>query len=244
MFIVSECDTLLFDHPNLNFYQCVYDTDKYSPALYSHLGIEFPKQLSQAVYKRQASFLAGRYSAKQAMLRLGSSSQVYMGVNRNPIWPESINGSISHTGDTALCVTANKKTTPLIGIDVENIVSASTASNIQKSIINDFERSLLQSYFNHIEIAFTLAFSAKESLFKTLYPALNCFFDFTVAEIQEISIRDQKLVIRIVTDINNLKTSGLEFDCYFKIYEQKIFTLVSYPHTLEITQLVKGALHH
>lgn len=44
----------------------------------------------------------------------------------------------------------------------------------------------------------TLAFSAKESLFKTLYPQVRCYFDFLDARMTAVDVQRQTFVLELL----------------------------------------------
>ncbi|HCK6801750.1 TPA: enterobactin synthase subunit EntD, partial [Salmonella enterica subsp. enterica serovar Typhi str. CT18] len=71
-------------------------------------------------------------------------------------------GSISHCATTALAVISQQR----IGIDIEKIMSQHTATELAPSIIDSDERQILQASSLPFPLALTLAFSAKESVYK------------------------------------------------------------------------------
>ena len=79
--------------------------------------IDFPTQLKQAVPKRCAEFLAGRYVAQQALKELTTREyQIPVADDRSPIWPEGIVGSISYTDSQSIAAVAFKEDCQLLGV--------------------------------------------------------------------------------------------------------------------------------
>ena len=182
---------------------CDFQLPLYHKKLFNDLGVYFPSELLRAVNKRQAEFLAGRYVAQQAMLSSGflnnqfKSTQapiIPIGKNRSPIWPTGIQGSITHNNVSALCAvtTATSIHTDYIGIDVESLLTAVTASEIKSTIHTSKESELLISQGMSDNVATTLIFSAKESLFKALYPVIGEYFGFECAKVVEFSLKDAR----------------------------------------------------
>ena len=89
---------------------------------------------------------------------------------------------------------------------------------IQDSIIFNNEKEYLQKSELSLVEAFTLTFSAKESLFKALYSSVGDYFDFSAAKITKLSVKDksshQKLV-EMLHDVHQRKFN-------YKIPEEKL----------------------
>jgi enterobactin synthetase component D len=114
-------------------------------------------QLQHTSPKRQREHLAGRLAAFHA---LGAIPAI--GENGAPRWPAGIFGSISHSGTTALAVVAPQP----VGVDIERCLDAALCAELADSIVDADERAVLLASGLPLPLAVTLAFSAKESLFK------------------------------------------------------------------------------
>ena len=68
---------------------------------------------------RQKAFLLGRKTALLALMKIGLSAPVLRGNSDEPLWPKGVVGSISHSGEFAICVVTNSKSIQGIGIDLE-----------------------------------------------------------------------------------------------------------------------------
>lgn len=119
-------------------------------------------QLQHAGRKRKAEHLAGRVAAVHALREYGLKGAPAIGRHRQPVWPAEVYGSISHCGATALVVVSRQP----IGIDIEEIFSAQTATELTDNIITPAEHERLADCGLAFSLALTLAFSAKESAFK------------------------------------------------------------------------------
>lgn len=65
--------------------------------------------------KRQAEHLAGRIAAVYALREVGEKQPPAIGDQRQPLWPTPWFGSISHCGQRALAVIADRP----VGVDIE-----------------------------------------------------------------------------------------------------------------------------
>nr|Q53636.2 RecName: Full=Enterobactin synthase component D; AltName: Full=4'-phosphopantetheinyl transferase EntD; AltName: Full=Enterochelin synthase D [Salmonella enterica subsp. enterica serovar Austin] len=117
-------------------------------------------RLRSAGRKRKAEHLAGRIAAVHA-LRRWASGVPGIGDKRQPLWPDDLFGSISHCASTALAVISRQR----VGVDIEKIMSQHTATELAVIIDSD-EPQILQASSLPFPLALTLAFSAKESVYK------------------------------------------------------------------------------
>jgi enterobactin synthetase component D len=144
--------------------------------------VAIPDQLNHAAKRRIDTFVAGRICARRALTTLNlpilaSAADIPMGRDRAPVWPANIVGSISHTDTDALCVVAQRQHISFLGVDVENILPEAECSPLKKSIANPHEFALLGS--DHPPAtAFALLFSAKEAIYKAIFPEVQRFIDF------------------------------------------------------------------
>ncbi|WP_228131459.1 4'-phosphopantetheinyl transferase superfamily protein, partial [Klebsiella pneumoniae] len=84
------------------------------------------------------------------------------------LWPTPWFGSISHCGQRALAVIADRP----VGVDIERRFTPQLAAELESSIISPAEKTALLHSGLPFPLALTLAFSAKESGFKAT-PAAN-----------------------------------------------------------------------
>jgi 4'-phosphopantetheinyl transferase EntD len=199
--------------------------------LFSEFNINFPPSIERSVTRRRAEFLAGRIAAKRALALLGVGDfHVGVGTHRNPIWPVGILGSITHNSHTAVCAVARMKSVSALGIDLEHQVSLGTANNIKQSIIDRTEEAVLRKIPIPFETAFTLAFSAKESLFKAIYPDVGRYFDFDSAKICQVDVNRNRFLISLRHNLSSRFVRGtLIKGCHY-IACAEVFTIVSLPY--------------
>jgi|HubBroStandDraft_6_1064221.scaffolds.fasta_scaffold487639_2 enterobactin synthetase component D len=130
---------------------------------------------------------AGRACAAQALRDAGATDvTVGVGPDRAPRWPSGFAGSITHTetgeGTFACAVAVRRDCLRSIGIDSERVLDEDAMREVVPMFLDHAEMRVLHSGLSR-EIA-TVAFSAKESLFKCLFPCAGVFFEFTDAELE------------------------------------------------------------
>lgn len=152
--------------------------------LISHTG-RLPNHLDRAVLKRRVEFLAGRNCATTALRRHTGlwHPAPDMGDDRLPVWPEALSGSISHGGGLAAAIVGRAHSYPGLGIDVEAPIAPSRCQRLGRRIANPREHAILRTLNTTAEARFTAIFSAKEALFKALYPSVRHYFDFLDVEL-------------------------------------------------------------
>lgn len=124
--------------------------------------------------KRRKEFALGRAAARQALAGLGLAvGSIPVGRNREPIWPEGIRGSITHSSGLAAALVARSQDTTGIGIDLEDS-SAVRGADIESLVAFGTERHWTRGD----PVRVTMLFSAKEAVFKALYRFRQDYFDF------------------------------------------------------------------
>ena len=172
-----------------------------------------PPQLLHALARRKAEFIAGRRCAAEAVRRLtGRSTFPGMGEDRAPIWPEGVIGAISHSHERAIALAGSSGRFRGIGIDIERLLNEEEARDIAAQALTANER---HSLGNDIDPFMTgLIFSAKESLFKALYPTVKRFFFFEAAELSGFD-DNGSASLRLTADIGGEWRRGTEIPFRF-----------------------------
>ncbi|UIP27367.1 4'-phosphopantetheinyl transferase [Photobacterium sp. TLY01] len=201
-----------------------FDLCHYSPSLFSQLGVNMPATLSRAVPKRQAEFLAGRYLAQQLLKKEGIAPvEITIADNRAPVWPQGLTGSISHHEQLAACVICPQHHEMAgVGLDIELPVTADTATGMPGVVVNDQELVRLDiNEQNQIELM-TLIFSAKESIFKALYPQVQRYFDFL--DVSFVGRDEQWLHFALNTELAGALPCGRQGKVYYSSIGQSVLT--------------------
>ncbi len=162
----------------------------YHDSLYADNGISPPEWLARATKNRKAEYLCGRVLAKFALSFYGyADSPVSADINRCPVWPNGITGSISHTDGYAICVIGKSCKISGVGIDIEAPFDLTTYHSISQVFVTPEETEYLAKTFSEEDLGWigTAVFSSKESIFKCLYPKYGQYFDFEEAVLVEIT---------------------------------------------------------
>lgn len=144
-----------------------------------------------AAEKRKSEFALGRAAARQALAELGfrEPPPVLRGAGREPLWPEGIVGSITHCGSCAIAVVGKREHVKALGIDLENVERVSH-EEIARFICDETERRWVFGGENG-RLRLAMLFSAKESIYKALYPLEQRFFDFHAVTLTWLPERGQ-----------------------------------------------------
>ncbi|MEX0276197.1 MAG: 4'-phosphopantetheinyl transferase [Ruegeria sp.] len=206
-----------------------YETGRFHEDLFSVLGVNQPERLAKAVVKRRAEFLAGRSLAQAALTVLGKVPEpVSIGPNREPVWPKGIVGSITHSkGRCAVCL--SDRIELLIGLDIEDVAGGPALDSIFHVALSSDEADLIrqQSVMPQETLA-TLVFSAKETLFKALFPAVGRFFGFDYAELKSAP-SDTTLRLGLTKSLTPELSKGHSFDIGFSVNGGAVLTRLVLP---------------
>ncbi|MDN5863899.1 MAG: 4'-phosphopantetheinyl transferase superfamily protein, partial [Gammaproteobacteria bacterium] len=142
--------------------------------------------IRNAVDKRRREFTAGRTCARSILRQLGFDADVTIGKDKHgaPIWPEGIVGSISHADQ--VCVVSLCRRMPgleSLGVDVEKDTGLNR--DVVDLVCDAHEKEACRSArtADSYDLA-KVVFSAKESVYKCLYPVMGIVMDFKDVHIQ------------------------------------------------------------
>jgi len=112
-----------------------------------------------------------------------------MAADRSPLWPAGFVGSITHSQDMAFAAVARTEQAQSLGLDVERLMPPETALELASIVASPAEYArLLQAPWDH-PLLTTVLFSAKETIFKCLYPVIKRQFDFSDVVIESLDLR-------------------------------------------------------
>ncbi|AYM90974.1 4'-phosphopantetheinyl transferase superfamily protein [Serratia sp. 3ACOL1] len=207
--------------------QCHFSVADYHDDLFAAAGIDFPAHVAPAVAKRKAEYLAGRYLARWVLAELGHQNFTLLrGEKREPLWPAGIAGAISHNNDTALCAAQHERGAGGVGIDVETQIPSVRAEELWSGIVSEDECQWLRQHPQPFNLLLTLVFSAKESLFKALYPQVRCYFDFIDARVTQLDMQAQTFELELQKTLTPLCHSGRRFSGRFWQQGDAVTTLI------------------
>lgn len=151
----------------------------------SEVHIDEIKLIQNAPKSRQLEFLNGRNNAHLALqtLQFNSPKAILIGKNREPLWPISIVGSITHCEGYCAAVVAYKKNIIGVGIDAELNSNLSDKLTLTTQTINEINKNKSLVSMNKNICVNKLIFSAKESAFKFIHSFIQEYINFNVIEI-------------------------------------------------------------
>ena len=215
---------VLTQHPEVHVCQVAFNLAAFNEEAFHRYGVISPPQLATAVAKRKAEYLAGRYCCAQLLAAKGAPTQVASGADRAPCWPAGFNGAISHCRGQAIALLARcEQGWP--GIDIENF-NADTLRESADLITTPAERARLRGGPLEYELALLLAFSAKESLYKALYPQVQRFFDFHSASILSIDPQRGHFLIALTQDLTPQLRQGFSVTGSYRFEGNTMTTLL------------------
>lgn len=198
---------------------CRFDASLFQLADCAALELAVPASIAAAVRKRQAEFLAGRYAALRALAALGIDAAecgpIGIGPGRAPVWPREITGSISHAAGLAVCAASRRVHNDFIGVDIELPAPEVPPADVQQEVMTERELGLLVDSGLEPSLAVFLTFSAKESLFKALYPAVGDYFGFEVAAVTGCYPRDGMLTLTLAHRFADKYHLPLHYSCRY-----------------------------
>jgi len=139
--------------------------------------------VQNAVQKRRNEFHSSRQCAREALKALGFPLMAILkDEDRKPIWPDKVVGAITHSGEICAAAVALKEELAGVGVDIEQV--GRMKSEIQERVLNPEEIQRKESSELDSQIYATVIYSAKESLFKALYPMNHHWFGFEDASLE------------------------------------------------------------
>ncbi len=170
--------------------------------LYQAFDIVQADNVQQSHFSRKLDYFMGRLAAQYALKKYNHADfNVMKGVYGEPIFPEHIQGSISHVNDRqdyiAICAVQNILENQIyIGIDIElykhQELLIHQAENIDVFLDQEeqLKIAILKSRLqDHVPIELVI-FSAKESIIKAVFNQYKTIIDFKSIHFQQFSAHE------------------------------------------------------
>jgi 4'-phosphopantetheinyl transferase EntD len=199
-------------------------------------GCLYPEELAcieRAVDSRRKEFSTGRWLAREGLSALGlPAGAIPCGSAREPLWPADVVGSLTHSASMCAAVIGLGRDYRGVGLDLE--LSAAPKADLADLIVSPTEP---REY--RLPVTLRLVFSAKESVYKCLYPIYSTFLDF-----QEIDIffDRRKLTFSAVARNEKIASEVLaQGSGVFECSERGALTVFSLPADADTPAHVAGA---
>lgn len=190
-----------------------------------------PSELRGAVPSRQREFTAGRYCAARAISRFQPSDEpraIGRGPAGEPLWPDGLTGSITHTQALASAAVARLADARSLGIDTETIIPPARAHAVASVVMRPAEAALGGDALGEAT-RLTLVFSAKEAIFKCLYPVIRRPFYYADVEIRSADLTDGTFAAEIMTTLSAGFERGMVLRGRFQVDDRWVHTGVWLP---------------
>jgi enterobactin synthetase component D len=195
-------------------------------------GIVLPVELEAAVAKRQLQFRAGRHCVRMALRALlpsASPAVLARGSAGEPIWPAGVTGSITHTDTMAAAVVARTADVASLGIDIEPVMGLTRAREIARVVAWPSEVAIARLPGFDRNGALTLVFSAKEAIFKCLYPLIGTRFGFHDVRVVSVDGLAGTFSVRLVKALSTDWHAGVVVPGRFAVEGDTVYTAVALP---------------
>ena len=178
---------------------------------------------SGAVERRRDQLRAGRAAAREALVGLGFSHPpaVLRGERGEPLWPDGVCGAITHCDHFAAAAAARRPAPDAIGIDLENIARG-LKQDISAHICHPAEQVWAAAAAGLRSQRLITLFSAKESIYKALYPLCRQFFGFKDVELSQTS--DNRFEGRLLRDLGAELPAGLPLMVQWQLHGDYVLT--------------------
>ncbi|MBV8086499.1 MAG: 4'-phosphopantetheinyl transferase superfamily protein [Chloroflexi bacterium] len=137
----------------------------------------------RAVPKRRLDFALGRAAAHEALRAFGVADEpIGKGPKGEPLWPAGIVGSISHCEGLAAAALARVRRYRGLGLDVEPLDQA-LDHGVAERVCHPSELDIGPAELTPMQRLLAV-FSAKEAVYKAVFPVDRVFLDFLDAELR------------------------------------------------------------
>jgi 4'-phosphopantetheinyl transferase EntD len=177
--------------------------------------------IAHAVRRRRSEFSTGRWLSRRSLVELGIPARpIPVGPAREPVWPSGVVGSLTHSSSTCIVVLGFSHAYQGIGVDLE--LSGPADSELADIVVSPSEPPEYR-----LAKSLTLVFSAKESVFKCLYPVCHTSLDF-----HDIDIALDRSAATFSAAVQGNRVSAAQLTRavgYFATAEQGVLTLFAMP---------------
>lgn len=157
-----------------------------------------------AVSKRRLEFAAGRHAARKALKLIGQSNcPISKGQYGQPMFPDGLIGSITHTESLAVAIVGTANNQRGIGVDLELVqrfkpdLSDAVLTPIELRHVND-------------ENQLAAHFSAKEAAYKAIFTTLGKVIGFQDVELS-FDDRGKAFSAKAITGFSSMFPIGKDF---------------------------------
>ena len=139
-------------------------------------------------------------------------------------------GSISHSENKAIAIVSGVEECLGLGVDIQDYILPSERDSIVNLILNAQEQFICQEMPS--DISFDIFFSAKESLYKALYPRSLDLFEHMDVEIIRVNESNSTLELRLLRNLKAYWLKGQTFTIHYIVASGYVLTwMYIYPES-------------
>jgi 4'-phosphopantetheinyl transferase EntD len=192
--------------------------------------VTLPERMNRAAPRRVADFLAGRHCVALALGAAGFDRTAAIGTDAagSAVWPAGLAGSITHTARFATALLVPRSGFRSVGIDSEEVISDDVAEAIHTTVLAPNEMdSALNGKGSALDASavITVAFSAKESVYKCLRPLADDFFEFHDVRLLHVDFAEGALDFELVRNLGARLPRGMKLRSRFSIDAGRVNTV-------------------
>jgi enterobactin synthetase component D len=185
------------------------------------MSIALPPETAAFAPRRLDTFLRGRAAALLALRELAvAPGALAIGPRGAPEWPPGVVGSITHDETLAAAAVAFARELRGVGIDAQTITHE--PPDTIALVATEDELARIPS-----DARFTVAFSAKETLYKCLAPTVGSFFGFEDARV--VSASGDRVRLRLERALHTSLAAGDSFDVAWRLDGERVLTALEWP---------------
>lgn len=158
-------------------------------------------------------FIMGRTAAQQALRSFEIHGPVLRGEGGQPLWPQPLMGSISHTRGLACAVVCHRERGRGLGIDIE-LEDRQFNLSIERKICTTSERLWALHDESLVRQRLLSLISAKEAIFKAFYPINGVYLGF-----EDVNLTPHP--DGYLAELSKLAADGFKPGFQFKVLQQK-----------------------
>lgn len=159
--------------------------------------VKYRNMLAETVSaRRKTTFALGRIAARQAAAGVGHDlGDLPVGDSGAPTWPAGLVGSIAHTDLHGIALVGRTTSVGAVGVDIERLAPR---GDIERLVAFDAELDWVAA--GDADRRTLELFSAKEAIFKAVYPTVGVRFGFDAVRL-EADVPGPDFVGRFVTPV-------------------------------------------
>lgn len=202
---------------------CEFRNGKISEQVYQAYRVDIPYDFVKMVERRKHAYLAGRLCAHRALSDLGCPAPIQVTRDQQglPVWPVPYTGSISHSTTRVIACVGTMMCYRSVGVDVEEICTIEVAKELSSQVLVSDEHKLCINMFP-FEVYVSLVFSAKESVYKALFPDVGYVFEFH--DIMVTNIDSKLITFALKKTLSPYWKAGFLIDVHYNIFQDSVYT--------------------